>query len=357
VNALGQKIARTIASDGPLSVATFMTMALHDAQHGFYATRESIGAAGAFITAPEISQIFGELLGLWCVQTWCDQNRPARPRLVELGPGRGTLMADALRAMQIMPEFLADLDTVLVEASPRLAGTQRERLQAEGVPLRWVRQWADVPTDRPLFLLANEFLDALPVRQFVRTERGWCERMVALDDRGALTFALSPSVAPLTVPAERGIADIGAVTEKTPAAEALVADVAQIISDRGGAALFIDYGYDAGTGFGETLQAVGHHRATDMLSDPGEADLSAHVDFAAVTQSAGRARAYGPATQRAFLSNLGIAARAERLSADNPARAEEIATGVERLLNPSAMGTLFKAFALAPTHAPQPPGF
>ncbi len=357
MNALAQKVARLIASDGPITVATFMTMALHDPEFGFYATRESIGAAGAFVTAPEISQIFGELLGLWCAQAWIDQGRPARPLLVELGPGRGTLMADALKAMRIVPAFLAGLDVVLVEASPKLEAMQRARLSDAAVAICWARQWPDVPNDRPLFLLANEFLDALPVRQFVRGPGGWHERMVTLDTAGELTFALSPSPVPLDVPPERGAAAGGAVYEVAPAAEALLDDASRIIAERGGAALFVDYGYGAEAGFGDTLQAVGRHRRADILSAPGEADLSAHVDFAALACSAARVRCCGPVTQRAFLTRMGIMPRAERLAAHNPSRAEEIAAGVARLVDAEAMGTLFKVFALAPADAPPPPGF
>ena len=355
MNALAQKIARLIRSDGPVSIATFMTMALHDPQHGFYATRESIGAEGAFTTAPEISQIFGELVGLWCVQAWCDQGRPARPRLVELGPGRGTLMADALRAMRVMPAFLENLDITLVEASPRLAAMQRERLDAWKGAISWTRQWSDVAADRPLFVLANEFLDALPIRQFVQTERGWCERMVGLDASEELAFVLAPAPVPLPA-AERGAPAPGAVYEMAPSAQALVEDVSRIIAKQSGAALFVDYGYGAEAGFGETLQAVNHHRASDVLGAPGEDDLSAHVDFTSLARGfAPGARPYGPIAQAEFLRNLGIVARAEQLIARNPGA--EIAAGVERLLSPAAMGTLFKAFAIAPADAPPPPGF
>ena len=177
-NSLSARIAALIAAQGPISVAQYMTLSLHDAQSGYYTTRQPFGAAGDFITAPEISQMFGEMLGLWCVQVWHDQGQPKSKRLVELGPGRGTMMADALRAAKAAPEFLRGLEVVLVEASPALQKLQADKLKDSGVSIRWAPHFDDSLADRPLFLLANEFFDALPVRQYIKTERGWCERMV-----------------------------------------------------------------------------------------------------------------------------------------------------------------------------------
>lgn len=358
MNALARRIARMIHTDGPLSLASFMTIALHDREAGFYAARESIGASGAFITAPEISQIFGELLGLWCAKVWQDQDRPQAKRLIELGPGRGTLTSDALRALSRVPDFLSGLEITLVEASPALEAIQRYRLRDLPVPIRWVRQWDEVGLDRPLFLLANEFLDALPIRQFVMTNRGWCERMVVADADFSLAFALAPVPSLLGVPAERGIAETGAVYEISPATEALVEDVAWSIGQRGGAALFIDYGH-TGKAFGDTLQAVAGHEHTRILEIPGETDLSAHVDFAAVARSAkkGGACVHGPLAQGAFLRALGLDARAEHLCAANPERRCEIEAAMQRLTGTQAMGELFKAAAIRPAHAPRLPGF
>src|SRR5690242_17450009 len=191
MNALGARIARLIEAQGPISVAQFMTIALHDPQAGYYATCDPFGARGDFITAPEVSQMFGELLGLWIAQCWHDAGKP-EARFVELGPGRGTLMGDALRVIgKLMPEFLAKVDVTLVEISPTLTAIQKEALVSSGARLQWVAQLGDALADKPLFLIANEFFDALPVRQFVKTERGWCERMVVVKD-GELEFALSP---------------------------------------------------------------------------------------------------------------------------------------------------------------------
>lgn len=342
---------------GPLSVSTYMTLALQDPQSGFYTSREAIGAQGAFITAPEISQIFGELLGLWCAQIWQDQGRAEKLRLVELGPGRGTLMSDALRALRSVPEFLETLDLVLVETSAVLEEAQRTRLCDTGIPIRWVRQWSEIVQDRPLFLVANEFLDALPVRQFVMTKRGWCERVVT-ETGDALAFALSPHPLPLSLPERRGVVEPGAVLEISSAAEALVEDVGKTVATRGGGALFIDYGH-TGHGFGDTLQAVAHHRPVDVLACPGEADLSAHVDFAAMAESAQRsgAQSWGPREQGEFLRALGIDLRADKLAAAKPARASDIQAAVARLTDADAMGTLFKVMAVTPPDTPTPPGF
>lgn len=358
MNRLAQRMARAIEMDGPLSIAAFMTMALHDREDGFYASRESIGARGAFVTAPEISQIFGELIGLWCVQAWRDRGSPNPTRLVELGPGRGTLMKDALRAARVAPDFLDGLEIVLVEASPALEAVQRQQLRDTPAAICWVPQWDRIACDRPLFLLANEFLDALPIRQFVMTERGWCERMVIANAVGDLTFALAPIPTPLDVPAERGAAEPGSVYEISPASLGLVEEVSRTIAAYGGAALFIDYGHE-GSGFGDTLQAVSRHKQADILDAPGESDLSAHIDFAALARIASKtgARANGPIGQGEFLRALGIEARATRLAEHNPARAVDIALGIDRLTSPREMGALFKAFAISPMGAPQPPGF
>jgi SAM-dependent MidA family methyltransferase len=359
VNALGQRIAALIAAQGPISVAEFMTIALHDSQAGYYATRDPLGVAGDFITAPEISQMFGEFLGLWCVQVWHDQGKPARKRLVELGPGRGTLMADALRAARVAPEFLEGLEVVLVEASPTLRDIQRQNLEIWGDRIRWTAQFDDSLGDRPLYLLANEFFDALPVRQYVKGARGWCERMVTVDVNGMLDFALSPMpAADIAIPPDRIFAPDGGVYEVSPTSLALVEEIARIVAQQGGGALIVDYGYDR-AGFGETLQAVADHEFADVLADLGEGDLSAHVDFPALAAHAGAAGAevYGPTGQGDFLEDLGMVHRAERLCLQNPDAADDIRKAVERLTAPEEMGTLFKALAIMPKKAPKPPGF
>jgi NADH dehydrogenase [ubiquinone] 1 alpha subcomplex assembly factor 7 len=358
VNALATRIASLIAAQGPISIAQFMAMAALDPQDGYYTTRDPLGARGDFVTAPEISQMFGELLGLWCVQAWFDQGRPPHIRLVELGPGTGALMEDALRAAKLAPEFREAAEIVLVDANPALVARQKVRLAKAGISVSWQAQFDERLCDRPLFLIANEFFDVLPIRQFVRTARGWCENMVTLGADQGLTLALSPDPSPLNVPAERGAATNGAVYETSPASTALVEEIGRAIAACGGAAVIVDYGY-SGTGFGDTLQAVGKHRFKDVLTQPGDIDLSAHVDFDALARAAERGEAvtYGPVTQGEFLTGLGILTRMMNLQRQNPAGREEIAVAVDRLINPDQMGTLFKALAILPHGAPKPPGF
>ncbi|MEI9990934.1 MAG: SAM-dependent methyltransferase [Rhizomicrobium sp.] len=366
MTALGARIAAAIVAQGPMPIAQFMTMALLDPREGYYATRDPLRVD--FITAPEVSQMFGELVGLWLAQAWADQGRPARPVLVELGPGRGTLMGDALRALKLVPEFRRQIEVVLVEASPVLETIQQAALEGIDVPIRSVASFDAVPADRPLFLVANEFFDALPIHQYVKTARGWCERMVTVDETGTLGFALSPVPYPSAkLPANRDGAPPGGVYETSPAGEALVEEIGHRIAQHGGAALIVDYGYDA-PGFGETLQAVASHAFSDVLAAPGTRDLSAHIDFNALADAAvrGGASACGPVEQGAFLTALGIVARAEKLARSQRmgtrwtghlSEAPEVRRQLERLILPEQMGTLFKALAIVPKNAPTPAGF
>ncbi|HEU0161668.1 MAG TPA: SAM-dependent methyltransferase [Rhizomicrobium sp.] len=367
---LKSRIAALIEAQGPMSVAQFMTVALLDPREGYYATRDPIGAQtddrqGDFITAPEISQMFGEMLGLWLVQAWADQGCPKNPRLVELGPGRGTLMADILRTAAVAPDFLADLEVVLVEASPVLQQVQAETLRGRedgrmAADISWQHQFDHSLADRPLFLVANEFFDALPVRQYVRGERGWCERMVTLDGNGELSFALAPVPAPPgLVPADREGAPIGGVYETSPASLALAEEIAGVIAARGGAALMVDYGYEAALGFSETLQAVSGHRFAEALAAPGSDDLSAHVDFAALAQAGrrGGAAVLGPVTQGMFLAGIGLTDRAEQLIKANPDSADSVIAATERLIGHDQMGRLFKALAFLPPSMTSAAGF
>ncbi|HEY2033366.1 MAG TPA: SAM-dependent methyltransferase [Rhizomicrobium sp.] len=359
MNTLGQRIARLIEAQGPISIAQFMTIALHDPQNGYYATRDPFGAQGDFITAPEVSQMFGEMLGLWIAQCWHDQHKP-EARLVELGPGRGTLMSDALRVIkQLMPEFLAKVEVVLVEASPTLTAIQKSGLEKSGANISWSTQFDDALADKPLFLLANEFFDALPIRQFVKTERGWCERMVVANG-DALDFAPAPdATSSAIIPANRDGAPMGAFYEVSSAATALTQQIAQPIARKGGAALIVDYGYGAEAGFGETLQAVAAQKYANVLEAPGDADLSAHVDFTALAQTAREAGAkpYGPVEQGDLLEAIGIVQRAATLARGHLGASPEIDSQLERLILPDQMGTLFKALAILPAGAPTPPGF
>jgi NADH dehydrogenase [ubiquinone] 1 alpha subcomplex assembly factor 7 len=365
VSGLEAHLRRRIALEGPLTVADYMAEALAHPEHGYYMGRDPLGAAGDFVTAPEVSQMFGELLGLWCAVVWRAAGAPDPVRLVELGPGRGTLMADALRAARAAPDFLAAVRLHLVEASPALKARQEEALAALPLaePPRWHVGFDQVP-EGPLLLVANEFFDALPVRQFQRTPGGWSERLVdAGGPGGALRFVLAPPrpephpLVRLACP-EAAEAPAGAVVEVSPAGLALTHAIGERLEADGVAALIVDYGYVRG--FGDTLQAVRRHAFHDPLAEPGAADLTAHVNFAALARAAaeGGARPCGPVGQGEFLSRLGIAARAEALAAGaGPDGATEIAAALKRLIGPEEMGTLFKALALVPSARPAPPGF
>ena len=354
-------LRRRIALDGPLTVADYMAEALGHPRHGYYRTRDPFGAAGDFITAPEISQMFGELIGLWAAVVWQSAGAPNPLHLVELGPGRGTLAADALRASSKVPGFAEAVRLHLVETSPVLRGAQEAALA--GSMLHHAARWHDgIETlpDGPLLVIANEFFDALPIRQFQRMADGWHERLVDAGADGRLRFVLGPSMpfAPLVPLALRDSAE-GSVVEVSPAAIGLVAALAARVAKDGLALLIVDYGH-AASGCGDTLQAVRRHGFADVLADPGAADLTAHVDFAALGRAAAEAgcAVHGPVGQGAFLEALGIAARAEVLTAaDGGRHAAAVQAAHARLTGADAMGTLFKVMAVAHPGLPTPPGF
>ena len=355
---LAARIARRIRREGPIPLAAFMAMALHDPAGGYYARHQPLGRAGDFITAPEISQIFGELIGLWCGDLWQRAGALTPVVLAELGPGRGTLMADFLRAAAAVPGFRTAIRLYLVEASPPLRDEQRRRLA--GFAPSFVDSLDALPPG-PLLLIANEFLDALPIRQLVRGGGGWRERLVALDAGGDFAFAdgpESPALALLVPPGLREAA-AGTLVEICPAAMALAASLGERLARQPGAAVFIDYGYFPSRP-GPTLAAVRGHRAASPLADPGEVDLSAHVDFAAFAAAARAVGAivYGPAPQGRFLAALGAEARLAALAAGAaPAQRGVLKTGLARLLDPKEMGTLFQVLALTSPHLPIPAGF
>lgn len=355
---LTARIARRIHAEGPLSLAAFMAIALHDPDSGYYARRQPLGGAGDFVTAPEISQIFGELIGLWFADLWQRIGRPHPINLAELGPGRGTLMADLLRATASLPGFRDALRVWLVEASPVLRQEQSRHL-AEATP-RFVSDLGEVPLG-PLFLVANEFLDALPVRQFLRGAHDWAERLVGLDEGGRLAFVAGPEswAASLLVPETLRDSPPGTVAEICPAASALVGSIAKRLTETPGAALFVDYGYFPSTP-GPSLAAIRDHRPADPLDRPGSADLSAHVDFRAVAEVARSTGAdvYGPVPQGQFLAALGAETRLSTLQRHAPAeRREVLAAGLARLIDPAQMGSLFKAIAVLSPGLPAPAGF
>ena len=329
-----------VAHDGPISVERFMGLCLAH----YYATRDPLGARGDFTTAPEISQMFGELLGLWAVEVWNAVGRPSPVRIIELGPGRGTLMADALRAARVVPAFGDALAVHLVETSPTLRERQERALQPTRAQVSWHDTLEDVPSG-PAIVIANEFLDALPIRQFVATERGWCERLVGLRD-GRLVFGVGTEPVGGLPPVQH----LGDILESPRAATDLVAALARRLAGAGGAALLIDYGY-WGPAFGDTLQALRLHARADPLDSPGETDLTAHVDFHRIVLTAGaEVRVHGPVRQGEFLDALGIRARATSLKTRATAeQASDIDRAVDRLTARGAtgMGELFKVICLS----------
>lgn len=356
--ALWERIAR----DGPITVEAFMAAALAH----YYGTRDPLGRGGDFTTAPEISQIFGELIALFLLQGWRDIGAPKPVHLVELGPGRGTLMSDIRRTlMKPGRDLLGAAQIHLVEASPAL----RERQEALlGPEIHWHASFDTIPRG-PILLVANELFDALPIRQLVRTESGWMERCVGLDAEGGFAFvagALTEQHVPrgLPLPLGEGTASStgqgrGSILEVSPAREALAARVARRIARDGGTALIVDYGH-ATSAPGETLQAVKGHAYASPLAEPGEADLTAHVDFAALARAAQQeaVQVHGPVTQGAFLGALGIALRADALKRTAGAgTAAEIDAAVMRLTAPDQMGTLFKVMALNRIGGPALAGF
>jgi SAM-dependent MidA family methyltransferase len=348
---LADLLARRIAATGPITLADYMADCLLHPDHGYYATRDPFGAAGDFTTAPEISQMFGEVLGLCIAQAWLDQGTPTPFTLAEIGPGRGTLMADVLRATRRIPGFHAAAQVTLIEASVTLRNRQRVTLGTH--PAQWL-DTADALPDAPLFLIANEFFDALPIRQFTRDAAGWRECMVGLTD-ARLTFGLS-APAPLARLQHR-LHDTrpGDIVEVCPAAPAIITAIALRIATHGGAAIIIDYGNWRSKG--NTLQALRAHTFADPLGEPGLADLTAHVDFQALAAAAAFCRAT-LTDQGTLLHRLGIAHRTETLArALHGAALENHLAAYRRLTGPSEMGTLFKALAFHPGTSRPPPGF
>jgi NADH dehydrogenase [ubiquinone] 1 alpha subcomplex assembly factor 7 len=358
VSSLAERLANRIAGAGPITVADYMASALTDSDFGYYTRArpdggEPLGAAGDFTTAPEISQLFGELIGAWLIDCWQQAGSPDPVNLVELGPGRGTLMADIMRVARHVPEWRNAIRLHLVELGPSLRRRQAETLA--GFAPHWHEALAAVP-DGPVMLIANEFLDALPIRQLVFWDGVWRERLVGWSQDAGFHFTLSSGPSALSLLAPRALQPTqGAVFEISPAAIAVTAEISRRVVSQGGAALLIDYGRGE-SGLGESLQAVRRHTMVAALDTPGEADLTAHVDFAAVARIARESRASvsGPAPQGAFLEALGIGMRAARLRQGLTGdRVRDLDQAVHRLTHADAMGTLFKALALtAPGIAP-----
>ncbi|PZO54500.1 MAG: SAM-dependent methyltransferase [Alphaproteobacteria bacterium] len=345
---LKARLIEHIRENGPMTVAQFMGACLYDPEDGYYATRPSIGGENAdFLTAPEASQMFGELIGLWCAHEWDVLGKPAF-NLIELGPGRGVLMQDTLRATRRIEGFHDASNIVLVETSAPMRDAQAERIENA----EWALRLEDAPPGASL-IVANEFLDCMPIRQFFHGEDGWHEKLVGLDEADQLAFGLST---PLPAPDSED--EIGAVREIAPALDSFMYELERRLHEAPGRALFIDYGYVTPEG-ADTLQALKNHKKVDPIEAPGEADLTAHVDFARVVQLAETSglTVHGPIGQGQFLRALGLELRAETLSKANPQHAERLAREVHRLSHPDQMGALFKVICISSPNTPPPAGF
>ncbi len=365
MSALEAHLRDLIAQDGPLTLERYMALALGHPTMGYYITRDPLGLAGDFTTAPEISQMFGELIGLWAAEAWVAMGAPAHLHLVELGPGRGTLMQDALRAASVVPAFAQAIEVHMVETSPVLAKAQKATLAHLDLPISWHGGIETIPPG-PTIIIANEFFDALPVRHYVNDAGAWRERLVGLDAHGGFAFGLSREVEDsIRINAPDGaVVEIGAVGQR------IMSALAARLARHGGAALIIDYGY-AQTALGETLQALQDHQFVDPLAQPGDADLTTHVDFAALSRAARAegAQVHGPISQGAFLTSLGIFDRARALSRRaDAAQSAGIKAALARLVSAQAgimvedgvvdgMGELFKALCVTAPGMATPAGF
>jgi len=361
LNVLAREIAAIIEAEGPISLELFMTLALGHPLHGYYRRHEPIGAQGDFITAPEVHQMFGELIGLWVLEMWRLMGEPAPFNLIELGPGRGTLMADALRAARLRPAFLEAMSLHLVETNEPLRQSQAHALAAFAPRLAWHETIDDLPPG-PCLIIANEFFDALPVRQYVGVGKRWHERLVGLDAAGQLAFGMAPEPEPSLAFA----ASPGAILELGLQAQAVMGKLATRIAAETGALLMLDYGADVAH-HADTLQALRRHEFVDALSEPGETDLTVHVAFDALAEAARRAGAavHGPVTQGEFLARLGIFERAAQL-ARNASEVQRVALdrALDRLARPgpaqgpnASMAEIFKVLAVTSANLPMPPGF
>ena len=365
MSAMSQRLRERIETGGPLSIATFMTQALFDPQDGFYATKDPIGAGADFITAPEISQMFGELLGLWAAQSWHDMGRPDPFYLIELGPGRGTMMSDILRACRAAPGFLDAVRVTLIEASAALKAVQAQTLGPSGAQIQWVANLERVPPG-PSIIIGNEFLDCLPVRQAVKHDDVWHERLIGLnpDDPDSFVFVLGPplGIDEGLIPPNLLDSDNGSLVELRPGDQQVLETVqtrfAQNSDAHPGRALFIDYG-PASSEVGDTLQAIRSHEKVAPLDQPGTADLTARVDFESLIAYATDLGliAYGPEEQGSFLLSLGMETRAAALIQTAPDKRKLFAKHVWRLTDPGQMGQLFKLVCFDSLKLPTPPGF
>lgn len=346
---LKDRLKRLIGTTGPISVADYMAACLGDREQGYYTTREPFGREGDFITAPEVSQMFGELIGIWSFGIWEGLGRPTNAVLCEIGPGRGTLMSDILRTIaKLAPQMIGSLRVAMVETSPRLVEKQKEKLSGLEYSIRWFERFADIP-DGPLILVSNELFDAIPFRQFVKANGRFVERLIGLDEQDQFQFISGEAgIDKALLPDGHKNAPEGTIFEAAPARTALMQEIAQRIAATRGATLTIDYGH-LQSGFGDTLQAMLKHAYDDVFAHPGEADLTSHVDFDMLERTARNCGCKtGTMTQGDFLLVMGLIDRAGRLGTGRDAAFQDkVRQDVERLAAPDQMGTLFKALAIS----------
>ncbi len=364
---LGERLITRIKTEGPISVAEYMALCLLDPVDGYYPTRDPLGSEGDFITAPEISQMFGEVLGLWAVQCWHDLGKPSAVKLVELGPGRGIMMSDMLRAARLDPGFANAAEVILIEASAALEAVQARTLANAPVPVSWAADISEVPPG-PAIFIGNEFLDCLPIRQFIQSDRfaglsGWRERLVTFNEETeTLDFAVSSApisdVTKLSFPEAQDTAKKDELIEVCAAAQLLLDHLKTRFETSPGRALFIDYGPDV-TEFGDSLQALKRHEKVGVFSNPGNTDLTARVDFAALYEFAQSIdlAAVSAVTQNEFLSRLGLEIRAVALARAKPDAKAKLSRQMERLMSADQMGQLFKAICFQSAKLGTPLGF
>jgi NADH dehydrogenase [ubiquinone] 1 alpha subcomplex assembly factor 7 len=349
-------LKKRITQSGALTVADYMSECLANPEHGYYFHNEPFGTSGDFVTAPEISQVFGELLGLWVVHQWHAMGKPKSINLIELGPGRGTLMSDALRTVGGVQELITGLNVHLVETSQRLRSFQKQAL-VQYTPT-WHDDISSLP-DGPIIVIANEFFDALPIHQFEYTAHGWLERRVAVKD-GQLMFTPWPPQFSIEAQASAaGQPRVGDIFEVSPVSQKIISELAARCVSQSGCGLFVDYGHNR-SGYGDTLQAVKAHAYVDVLKIPGDTDLSSHVDFEALAKSTAKAGAiaYGTESQGQFLKGLGVNERTDALMARaTQDQLAQLDAGRDRLISDDQMGDLFKVMAITSPDLPPPSGF
>lgn len=352
---LKQEIIKLIKSGGPISVSAYMGECLANPKYGYYMQQKPFGSEGDFTTSPEISQIFGELVGIWCAAAWQQMGCPKDIAIVELGPGRGLLMKDFLRGTKHINHFHESIEIHMVEVSDALTKIQQENLKEAHNNITWHKEIASLPV-KPMLLVCNEFFDALPIHQYIKTEKGWSERFIALDDEDNFIFTDKPS---FDLPDIYNEAKIGDIVETCPAAEVIMSEIASHIEMADGAALVIDYGY-GGQKFGDSLQAMKNHQYSDIFENIGSSDLTAHVNFDALQSAASQYNVnnYKLISQRDFLVNLGIELRMQSLlKSASDGQKDEIISACERLIDPKDMGSLFKVMTITNANMTNPVGF